>query len=508
MRKGLLILAIVILVAAAGGAGWLAWRTPPEASAPPEPRPPARESFHVSKPLDVVVERLAPDDTAPVPIPWLTREIRHLLTFGKMRLLPASAARDDAFTLRIAIVGEESAAQASIALLAPDGHLERQVELSLDLTTRLDAVRTLADELPAFLNAVRATGWASALGTEDSAAYETFVSAAVDLLGPSGRGFTLPPAVAGQRTRTLERLEVLTRQHSGFARGWGLLALAYLSLTGDDHDALTQMAEAAAKHALSLDPELPDARSAAGLVALRRGQWAHAQDQLSAALSADANAVAALEGLACLWADAGRSTAALSMAQRAVALQPRNAGARECLTYAQLALRPQDRRALATSEDDQPPEVARVTALTAILSGDVVTAQHALNRTVPRGGSRAWVDAMVRAANSRRYTAAALQAITHAASEGHIDASLEVLCGAALRQADFVFNRMLRLHKQGQDVPLRMLWLEETEFLRRHPRFEEIVNAAELTTFWQDHGVPDACTLDPTLYGCHLKRRP
>ena len=111
----------------------------------------------------------------------------------------------------------------------------------------------------------------------------------------------------------------------------------------------------------------------------------------------------------------------------------------------------------------------------------------------------------MRAAQDKRETSQALQAITRAASDHTIDPITEVLCGAALRQSDFVFNRMLRLQKQKEPVPLRLLWLPRTDFLRQSPRFEQIVSAAGLLPFWQDHGLPDVCKNEPAVYGCKIK---
>ena len=99
----------------------------------------------------------------------------------------------------------------------------------------------------------------------------------------------------------------------------------------------------------------------------------------------------------------------------------------------------------------------------------------------------------------------ALQAITRAASDGQIDADTEILCGAALRQAEFVFNRVSRLQRQRDHAPLRILWLSESAFLRRHARFGEIVGTAGLPAFWQEHGTPDVCASEPAIYGCKLR---
>ena len=92
--------------------------------------------------------------------------------------------------------------------------------------------------------------------------------------------------------------------------------------------------------------------------------------------------------------------------------------------------------------------------------------------------------------------------MTRAANDDQIDSSTEILCGAALRQPEFVFNRITRLQRQGASAPLRILWLPQTLFLREHARFDNVISAAGLPAFWQEHGAPDICTAEPKTYGC------
>jgi tetratricopeptide (TPR) repeat protein len=265
---------------------------------------------------------------------------------------------------------------------------------------------------------------------------------------------------------------------------------------------LTQLAESSAERALALDAELADAHSALGLVQSRAGAWAMAKEHFDAALAIDPNAAAALEGLSCLLADVGQSRAALQVGLRAIALQPKNTGARECVAYAQLSV--------AGAEEPAPQETSagtpRVRVLAALLSDDVTTARTLL-RNSTNGDATQWTDPLLRAAADRSHIAAALQAITRAANDGHIDATTEILGGVALKQSDFVFNRMLRLHRKKEPVPLRLLWLQQTGFLRTHARFEQLISASSLASFWQDHSPPDVCSSEPSVYGCKLSAK-
>lgn len=500
-------------------AAWLMLRScTPEEKPATIPAAPMREEFHASKPLRVSITNAANDPA------WLERELRYLLIRGKMRVAaigPDTSATQKTFTLRVEMPqGPQTAVK--LALLAPDGVLVRESEVDLrsqgESLSQLATVQAFAKRLPAFLGAAHTSAdWATFIGTDNSPAYDNFLHSSNELLGAAGRGFTQPSAA--DRSPTVERLEVLTRKHRRFARAWSLLAVGYLSLGGEDESSLTQIAESAAERALALDPALADAQSALGLVRLRRGEWVAAMEHFDAALVLDVNEIPALEGLACLLMDVGHVAAALPVAQRAVALQSGSIGANECLAFAQLAIstsaapvpaQPTEARIASDSAPDrnparQPLEVARVKALGALLSGDPASAQRTLRDSASTSAAAAWIDPLLQAATNRRKTSEALQAITRAASDEIIDPVTEVVCGAALRQSDFVFNRMLRLHKQNESVPLRILWLPQTAFLRQHPRFEEIVSAEGLLPFWQDHGLPDICSGEPAIYGCKLR---
>lgn len=488
-------------------AAWLLLRSCAPEERPVTPAPvPVREEFHASKPLQVLVTS-AGEDSA-----WLERELRYLLIRGKMRVAPIGTGTRKTFTLRIELPASPGTA-AKLILLAPDGIAARESEIDFgkqgESLTQLAIVRTFAEKLPEFLGAAHtSTDWSTFIGTDNNSAYDNFLQSSNELLGAAGRGFTRPSIA--DNSPAIERLESLTHKHRRFARAWSLLSAGYLSLGGDDEASLTQIAESAAERALALDPALADAQSALGLVRLRRGEWVAAMEHFDAALALDANEIPALEGSACLLMDVGHAAAALPVAQRAVVLQAGNVGANECLAFAQLAAGTTTAHTEVNDDSKptrQPLEVAQVRALGALLSGDPEAAQRWLLNTVSMRNAATWVDPLLQAATNRRKTSEALRAITRAASDGIIDPVTEVICGAALRQSDFVFNRMLRLHKQNESVPLRILWLPQTDFLRKNSRFEEIVSAEALLPFWQDHGLPDVCAAEPAIYGCKLAKK-
>lgn len=453
--------------------------------------PPAREVFHAAKPLQVVIKSGDANSA------WLNRELRNLLRRGKMRLASGEAEKTAPFTLQVEMA---EAARARMTLVAPDGVVERSAAVELHPDSRLSTLQNFARQLPGFLHAAQGTtDWTSFLGTQDADAYEKFLQSADELFGSTGTGFTQPPA--SNELRALDRLEALTRGAPSFARAQGLLALAYLSLGGKDEASLTQLAESTAQRALTADPSLADAQGALGLASLRRGEWLTATEHFDAALALDADTLPALEGSACMKMDVGHAAAALPIAMRAVALQPANIGANECLAYARLAAKQE------LADGKQVAAVARVQALAAILSGNIDAAQNALRNPDHASKSNGWIEPFLQAAADKHRTADALQAITLAASDKAIDAETEILAGTALRQSEFVFNRMLRLYKQKQPAPLRILWLPQTDFLRRHARFEAVLSATGVLPFWQEHGVPDVCADEPDIRGCKVQNK-
>ena len=480
---------VVIALLAASLLAW--WLKPAPAPIPP-PQLPAREVFHSSKPLRIEVASARP----PAETAWLDFELRHLLNRGRMLV----AAIDDeakAFTLRVAL--DADANNATLALVAPDNVVERQERLQLPHENRLATIGALAQRLPQFLGAQGGTSdWTTLIGTNDANAYDAYLNDALELLGPGGQGLTRPGAPAS--ARTVERLEILARQQPHFTRARAALAIAYLSLGGQDQSSLAQLAKTTAERALAADDEIAEAHAALGLVHMRRGDWTAAREQFDRALKLDANSAAALEGSGCLLVDAGRYAASRPLIEHAVKLQSRNVGARECLAYLDAGAGNS-----APSDEKAPAAVARVQALAALLGNDVESARRVLRGSTSDEDYREWAEPLLQAASERARIPDALQSITRAASDGRIDAATEILCGAALRRAEFVFNRMARLQREREPVPLRMLWMPQTAFLRRHARFEQVVSTAGLPAFWQEYGVPDACTTDPKTYGCKAK---
>ena len=480
-------------------AGWLVLRscTPTQTPVSQQPPTPPREVFHASKPLQVEIVAASGARTDTDRSEWLERELRWVLARGKMRVA-AHVTDSKTFVLRIELPQSPSPT-GRLLLLAPDGITERHLDAPLAGNTRLAIVQALARSLPQFLGATT-DDWSDYPGTSDAEAYEGFLLAASALLDSQARGFT-QPLHSRELARNVEHLEALTRKQPQFARAQALLAIAYLGLGGNDQESLTRIADNTAKRALGLDDSLADAHAAMGLARLRRGEWIAARERFDAALAIDSNAIPALEGLACLLTEVGQPATALPIAARAIAMQPGNLGANECFAYARIATA--GTQPLGNSEPVKDLPVARVAALSALLSGDIARAEQVLSAATAPDAD--WVKPLLRAAADKKATPAALRAITRAAGDGQIDAATEVMCGAALRQPDFVFNRMARLEQQSEAMPLQLLWLPQTDFLRKHRRFEQLITTVDLGSYWQENGRPEICEQEPQTYGCSLR---
>ncbi|HEX2494908.1 MAG TPA: hypothetical protein VHK24_14140 [Steroidobacter sp.] len=455
----------------------------------------ARETFRFDRPVQVEVIATRLPNGAAAETDWLELELRRALLRPALRIAPAGqgdSARE-AFLLRIAVAPDFR--QVSLALVAPDQILEREQTILFKDSARSAIARSLAAEIPKFLGAPTPADASVLPGLDDPNGYEIYTRAAVDLLGADGAGFTQPPAEPSL-TRTVERLEALTRSRPRFARAWALLALAYLGLGGEDEISLTELAKESAERAAALDGTIADAHAALGLAALRRNEWTAAHEQLRTALMIDPHSAPALEGLACLFTDAGLYRTARTFASRAVALQPRSLGANEYLAYASEG---------APVETAPHSAAAQILALRTLLNGDAPGAAHALRDALRPAQFDLWAQPLLLAIGDARRTPAALRAITRAASDGQIAPYTEIVCGAGLRQADFVLNRIARLQRKGVQAPLRILWLPQTAFLRRHARFKDVIGASGLSAFWQENGLPDVCASESAVYGCAMK---
>jgi len=441
---------------------------------------------------------------------WVTEEVRYLLARqGVVRLAHPDGPHDPGsgaalHTLAIEIPATDSLRPMRIVWQAPDGRLLDYEPLGRRPESRLALIDRIATELGGITGPAGDDSLAAVIGTGDADLYDEYTRTHVAYLRAVRRGEAAGVTIEAPYRR-LERFERMTRRDPQFARAWSALALAYLELRGKDEDALTKLADNAARRALSLDPQLPEAEAALGRTRYRYGQWLEAEDHLIAALAADPAAPTALEAYACFLLDLGRIDYARQVGAQALGTVPGSDDARECLAVAEFAAGEVDRarETLGPDGGPEPVGITRVRALVDLASGDYESARLALAAVSKRTRqSGVWLDPVMSALTGSASRPAALRALTQAVDIGRLDVVTETMLGTELSQPDFVFNRLLRMHTQRQAVPLRLLWLPDSRYLREHPRFAEVIDELGLRTYWNQRSRPDHCRSEPQVVGC------
>ena len=440
---------------------------------------------------------------------WLAEEVRYLLARqGAVRLAHPDGPHDPqsgagVHTLSLEVPRAGTGRDIVLALNAPGGRLLEQRPLGVRPATRLTLIQVIAAGLgPVAARDLEASSLVPLIGTSDTDLYDEYTRTHVAHLRAL-RGATSRPIRPDPPIRRLERFERMTRRDPEFPRAWSALALAYLEVRGKDEDALAKLADDAARRALSLDPNLPEAKAALGRTRYRYGQWLEAEDLLVAALGADPAAPTALEAYACFLLDLGRVAYARRVGAQALGTAPGAEDARECLAVAELAAGDilAAEATLGAPQKDETAGIARARALIDLASADYDAAKTSL-ANLSRRNPAPWLDPVFASLRESGSRPAALRALTRAADVGRVDITTETLLGAELGQADFVFNRLVRMDEQRQAVPLRLLWLPGSRFLREHPRFAEVIDQLELRTYWNQRSRPDHCRSEPAVSGC------
>jgi tetratricopeptide (TPR) repeat protein len=442
---------------------------------------------------------------------WITEEVRYLLARqGVVRLAHPDGPHDPGsgehvHTLAIEIPEADSLRPMRIAFQAPDGRLIDYESLERRPQSRLELIEGIANALGAMTApAGSEVSLATLIGTHDADLYDEYTRTQVAHLRAVRRG-ERDGLQLESPNRRLERFERMTRRDPDFARGWSALALAYLELRGKDEDALAKLADDAARRALALDPQLPEAEAALGRTRYRYGQWLEAEDHLIAALAADPAAPTALEAYTCFLLDLGRIAYARQVGAQALGTVPGSDDARECLAIAELAAGETGRaqETLGPDDDPEPVGITRARALVDLASADYESARIALAAVSKRTRqSGVWLDPVMSAVTGSASRPAAMRALTRAVDVGRLDVVTETMLGAELLQPDFVFNRLLRMRAQRQAVPLRLLWLPDSRYLREHPRFPDVIDQLGLRTYWNQRSRPDHCRTEPRTAGC------
>lgn len=192
------------------------------------------------------------------------------------------------------------------------GRFDREFGEIFDLQSEIAA--RVADALRVELQP-RGPGVAGRSGTRNPAAYELYLK---------GRQYWWQADEASYRT-AIRHFEKAIELDPGFALAYCGLADSHALLGNHGHVPLQralELAEAAARKALALDPNLADAHASLAPVLYNRYDWAGAVAELRRAVELDPNNVLANFWLATALAVQGHATEALEFARRAASLDP------------------------------------------------------------------------------------------------------------------------------------------------------------------------------------------
>lgn len=160
-------------------------------------------------------------------------------------------------------------------------------------------------------------------GTDDPEAYDLLIQA----LGVD-RNMDVMVDIAPEDDPRITLLQEAIARDPEYALAWAYLARAWNSLafatdSGADWTRYVTESEAAAQHAMALNPDLAMAYNALGWVAHRKGERLEAERHFRKALELDANELGAMSGLALQigWQD---PEAALALVDRIIEIDPRS----------------------------------------------------------------------------------------------------------------------------------------------------------------------------------------
>ena len=297
----------------------------------------------------------------------------------------------------------------------------------------------------------------------------------------------------------------------GFARAHAALASAYTVLPGytkqeGDEVQLTQMAEAAARQALSIDPKIGEAHAVLAQLNAQRGDLLDAESGFFFAISLEPNEATPHQWYSLLLSRVGRIELALEQARRAQELDP---------TSPVIALNLANMY-LIKGEDQQAARYARVAQELGLAKGI-----EDLEVTIAMRQKR-WDDArrlIVRQQELppelRPLAARFVDAVADPALRPKLIAEMRAVDPKIATQTDFVhpylqlgqvdlvYGILLgALDEQAsgwnEKWDLSLAWGPDGVEFRRDPRFGEIAERMGFVDYWKQYGYPDGCRAGDT----------
>ncbi len=344
--------------------------------------------------------------------------------------------------------------------------------------------------------------------TRDLEAYELYLQAR-SLIDRTG---------AENLSSAAELLQKATLRDPQFARAFSLLGVTHLisfnaGLTTDRQELVK--AEQAARHALSLEPDLGNSHAVLAQVNAIRGDWLAAQRDFKTALSLNAEEPAIYAGFALFLNNVGHVREGLRASHEADRLAPgvasyalNNAAFSSILGRDEDALRYAD-KAVNLGASPDFPVLALVYSNAARRRGDADEAAAQVAKALPRevrqsGGTEA-VKLIHAALGDAGKKPAALDAVRElrAHSTG-MDSSLMLMLSItwytmlgeldlAYEVADVALGTFRRSGTLGS--VWGGLWALEMRPYRQDPRFQDFVGQLRLFDYWTKYGPPDNCEL-------------
>jgi TolB-like protein len=297
----------------------------------------------------------------------------------------------------------------------------------------------------------------------------------------------------------------------GFARAHAALASAYTVLPGytkqeGDEVQLTQMAEAAARQALSIDPKIGEAHAVLAQLNAQRGDLLDAESGFFFAISLEPNEATPHQWYSLLLSRVGRIELALEQARRAQELDP---------TSPVIALNLANMY-LIKGEDQQAARYARVAQELGLAKGI-----EDLEVTIAMRQKR-WDDArrlIVRQQELppelRPLAARFVDAVADPALRPKLIAEMRAVDPKIATQTDFVHPYLqlgqvdlvysillgaLDEHASGwnEKWDLTLAWGPDGVEFRRDPRFGALAERMGFVDYWKQYGYPDGCRAGDT----------
>ena len=306
--------------------------------------------------------------------------------------------------------------------------------------------------------------------------------------------------------RAIELYQAALGHDPAFARAHAALASAYVVMPGytkedDDESKYLPLAEASARQALSIDPNIGEAHAVLAQINAERGDLLDAESGFFFAISLEPNEATPHHWYSLLLSRVGRMQAALSQARRAQELDPSSP-----VIAANLA-----GMYLMVGDDDSALRLSRLAAdlglskknigvetTVAMRRGQWAEARRSIaeQEDVPeklRPEAMKFIDALADP-KLRPEVIASMHAV-----DPKVATQLDLIQPyLQLGQVDYVYQILFAALDEDPKSwvnhwDLNHAWSPEGAAFRKDPRFGELVRRIGIVDYWKQYGYPDGC---------------